>query len=174
MDCIELLEKRLLEKIDERLNKINHERVNYCKVYNEYENGLQQEYEDLIYSKRLIKDIGFKKLSKVCDVISGKLTDMFIMEVNLDESYKKIDEILYKDLEPIKNKIREGLKLHAFHGSDLINLKGDVKEDTKRMFDYVMNTTDTYDKAYVMQSVVDRVLSIYFDELKKVNEDNVL
>ncbi|NSB17450.1 hypothetical protein [Clostridium beijerinckii] len=97
-----------------------------------------------------------------------KIEDMIDIYTFAGVVYATLDAL---DLEPIKNKIREGLKLHAFHGSDLINLNGDVKEDTKKMFEYVMNTTDIYDKAYVMQSVVDRVLDIYFNTLKKIDKE---
>lgn len=92
------------------------------------------------------------------------------MQIDLDEASLELDNILHRELEPIKEVIREKIKSYPFHGSDHIKLNGDVKEDTMKMFEYVMGCNDIYDKAYVMQSVLDRVLSIYFDTLKDINK----
>lgn len=98
-------------------------------------------------------------------------------KIDLNKASFEIDDILYKKLKPIKDAIRKKIKSYPFHGSDYIKLNGDIKEDTIKMFEYVMSCTDVdlYDKAYVMQSVIDRVMSVYFDTLKEINKDiNIL
>jgi hypothetical protein len=90
----------------------------------------------------------------------------------LEDSALEIDNILYNNLNPIKEVIREHINSYLSVGSSYIKLNGDIKEDTKKMFDYVMDCDNIYDKAYVMQSVLDRVLSIYFDTLKMIDKEN--
>lgn len=169
LDSIFLKDEKENDKLQDK-NSIETKLDRYCRQ------GNIDEVENIFFS---CEDDGIKlKAGKF--LIKGLSDDSYLRKVigkelkeleGLNEIHKKVDEILYKDLEPIKNKIREGLKLHAFHGSDLINLNGDVKEDTKKMFEYVMNTTDIYDKAYVMKSVLDRVLSIYFETLKEIDKE---
>jgi len=97
-------------------------------------------------------------------VVEDKTSDK-IKNINLDEIYRKIDEILYIETEPVKEVIREHIKAKE---PLYFKYTGSLVEDTNNMFTYAMKSKDIYDKAYVMKSVVDRVLEQYFKTLKEI------
>lgn len=105
------------------------------------------------------------------ETLFGKHIESKLDSVDLVKIYRDIDEKLYKETEPLMNIISEEIKARE---PLYFKYSGNLAEDTNNMFTYAMKTKDIYNKAYVMKSVVDRVLEQYFNALKKVKEDNVL
>lgn len=162
-----------LEKLADKLqdkNSIETKLDRYCRQgnINEVENiffSCDNDEIKLKAGKFLLKNLSNDSYSK--NIINKEMQEL----EDLNETYKKIDEILYTKTEPLRNIISEEIRARE---PLYFKYSRNLAEDTKNMFTYAMKTKDIYNKAYVMKSVVDRVLEQYFNVLKKVKEDNVL